>query len=214
MRPLSLLLSWIIAACSPRASSQEPPVSARFSVEATVGAGGALSLAELGDGGLAVGTTRGVAVFDGAAQRWFTAAPAWVRSVSAGGGRVAFGSNDGAVGVLDGRTGASGNPLKDEVTIVVMSEMGRHPQIAGDGRGHWTFTSALLIGSGIKGGQVIGEYDDNYEGKGVDVQSGAVSDSGDKLVPSHLGATLLDLAGLDYTQYTSSGRPIKAAMDV
>lgn len=115
---------------------------------------------------------------------------------------------------LDGRTGASGNPLKDEVTIVVMSEMGRHPQVAGDGRGHWTFTSALLIGSGIKGGQVIGEYDDNYEGKGVDVQSGAVSDSGDKLVPSHLGATLLDLAGLDYTQYTSSGRPIKAAMDV
>lgn len=107
VRPLSLLLSWIIAACSPRASSQEPPVSARFSVEATVGAGGALSLAELGDGGLAVGTTRGVAVFDGAAQRWFTAAPAWVRSVSAGGGRVAFGANDGAVGVLDGRTGAS-----------------------------------------------------------------------------------------------------------
>ena len=114
---------------------------------------------------------------------------------------------------LDTRTGASGNPLKDEVTIVVMSEMGRHPQITGDGRAHWTFTSAMLIGSGIKGGQVIGELNDNYEGEAVDLESGALDDNGDKIVPAHLGATLMELAGLDYTQYTSSGKPIKAALD-
>lgn len=114
---------------------------------------------------------------------------------------------------LDGRTGASGNPLRDEVTIVVMSEMGRYPQMGGDGRAHWAFTSALVIGSGVKGGQVVGELDDNYEGQAVDVNSGATDDSGDKLVPGHLGATLLELAGLDYREYTTSGQPIKAILD-
>lgn len=106
MRTLSLLLTLLIQACTPRASSQEPAVSASFSVEATLGAGGALSLADL-DGALAVGTTRGVAVFDGGVQRWFVAAPAWVRSVAAGGGRVAFAANDGTIGVLDGASGAA-----------------------------------------------------------------------------------------------------------
>lgn len=114
---------------------------------------------------------------------------------------------------LDGRTGLSGNPLRDEVTIVVFSEMGRHPQLTGNGRAHWTFTSAMLIGSGIKGGQVIGELNDNYEGKAVDVESGAVDENGDGLLPGHLGATILELAGLDYTEYVTQGRPIKAAMD-
>ena len=61
MRTISLLLAWIISACTPRASSQEPAVSARFSVEATLGVGGALSVAGL-DEAVAVGTTRGVAV--------------------------------------------------------------------------------------------------------------------------------------------------------
>lgn len=115
---------------------------------------------------------------------------------------------------LDGRTGLSGNPLRDEVTIVVFSEMGRHPQITGGGRAHWTFTSALLIGSGIKGGQVIGQMNDNYEGEPVDVESGAVDANGDGLLPGHLGATLLELAGLDYTEYVTQGRPIKAALDI
>ena len=59
-------------------------MSACFSVEATLGVGGALSVAGL-DEAVAVGTTRGVAVFDGAALRWFVAAPDWVRSVAAGG---------------------------------------------------------------------------------------------------------------------------------
>lgn len=114
---------------------------------------------------------------------------------------------------LDGRTGLSGSPLRDEVTIVVFSEMGRHPQVTGGGRAHWTFTSAMLIGSGVKGGQVIGELNDNYEGEPVDVESGAVKETGDNLLPGHVGATLYELAGLDYAELTNQGRPIKAALD-
>jgi uncharacterized protein (DUF1501 family) len=115
---------------------------------------------------------------------------------------------------LDGRTGLNGTPLRDEVTIVVFSEMGRHPQInSGGGRDHWTFTSALLIGSGIRGGQTIGGYDDNYLGRPIDLATGEADDGGDSLVPGHLGATLLALADIDPGEWVTQAAPIAAAME-
>lgn len=114
---------------------------------------------------------------------------------------------------LDQRTGASGTPLRDEVTICVFSEMGRHPQDSGGGRGHWTFTSCMLIGAGVKGGRVIGEVDDNFTGRSIDLSSGEVSDSGVGLLPGHLGATLMQLAGVDYASLLPSYEPIWAALE-
>lgn len=114
---------------------------------------------------------------------------------------------------LDQRTGASGAPLKDEVTICVFSEMGRHPQDVGGGRGHWTFTSFMLIGAGVKGGQVIGEVDDNFAGRSVDLPSGQVSDTGVGLLPGHMGATLMQLAGVDYAELLPTYEPIWAAVE-
>jgi uncharacterized protein (DUF1501 family) len=99
---------------------------------------------------------------------------------------------------LEGRTSLSGAPLKDEVTIVVLSEMGRHPQInSAGGRDHWTYTSAMLLGSGIVGGQAVGELDADFIGRKIDLLSGETTDSGTGLLPSHLGGTLLALAGQD-----------------
>lgn len=114
---------------------------------------------------------------------------------------------------LDGRTGPSGGPLADDVTLVVLSEMGRHPTLnAGGGKDHWTFTSAMLIGSGVRGGQTIGTLDNNAQGRPVDLGSGAVSDSGELLLPAHLGATLLTLADIDPAEY-GAGSPLLAALD-
>jgi len=99
---------------------------------------------------------------------------------------------------LQVRTGVSGRPLSEEVTIVVMSEMGRHPQInSAGGRDHWTYTSTMLLGSGIRGGQAIGGMNSDFIGRKVDLDTGEITDSGTGLLPSHLGATLLTLADLD-----------------
>lgn len=115
---------------------------------------------------------------------------------------------------LDTRTTASGTPLRDEVTIVVLSEMGRHPQLnSGLGRDHWTFTSCMLIGSGVRGGQVIGELDENALGRPVDLASGELDEGGDSLVPGHLGATLLQLADIDPAEWVTTGSPLTAALD-
>jgi uncharacterized protein (DUF1501 family) len=99
---------------------------------------------------------------------------------------------------LGGRRGTSGGSLADEVTIVVFSEMGREPRVNGfGGRDHWTFTSAMLIGAGVRGGQSIGGLDAAGQGLPIDLASGAIDGSGTALVPEHLGATLLALADLD-----------------
>ena len=50
--------------------------------------------------------------------------------------------------------------LLDETLVCVMNEMGRTPQLQGDGRGHWGRAySNLFAGGGMVRGQVVGKTD-------------------------------------------------------
>jgi len=91
----------------------------------------------------------------------------------------------------------------------VLSEMGRHPQINDSGgRDHWTYTSAMLLGAGVRGGQVIGELDEDFQGRPVDLVTGEARDDGTGLVPGHLGATLLALGGVDPGDVLTGGEGV------
>lgn len=107
---------------------------------------------------------------------------------------------------LETRTGVTGAPLSEEVTLVVMSEMGRDPRVndAG-GRDHWTYTSTMLIGAGVRGGQVIGGLTDDFVGEAIDLATGEITEAGTALVPDHLGATLYKLGGLDPAEHLGVG---------
>lgn len=99
---------------------------------------------------------------------------------------------------LDAAPGENGGSMLDETTVVVLSEMGRAPQAnAAGGKDHWTWTSAMLIGSGVQGGKTIGGWKDDLTGEPIDLTSGDPSDSGETIYPGHLGATLLALADVD-----------------
>lgn len=90
--------------------------------------------------------------------------------------------------------------LLDSTTIVVASEMGRTPILNPvGGKDHWTFTSAMLFGSGIVGGQVLGGFDDDWIGEPLD---------GRIVTTLDLGATLLQLGGLDPAEHLPRGIPI------
>lgn len=112
---------------------------------------------------------------------------------------------------LDGRRGEAGGSLAEEVTIVVLSEMGRYPTLnSRQGKDHWTWTTAMLIGAGVRGGRAIGGYaEDDYTGLPVDLATGEVSDTGVQLSPTNLGATLLALAGADPGEV---GEPIEGVL--
>ncbi len=111
---------------------------------------------------------------------------------------------------LAGRSSQAGGALLDEVTVVVLSEMGRHPQLnATGGKDHWTYTSAMLLGAGVRGGQVIGAMNSDFQGVPVDLATGEPGDTG--LLPSHLGATLLAMADIDPAEVVPDGAlPIDA----
>ncbi len=85
--------------------------------------------------------------------------------------------------------GHSAPTLLDEVIVVAMSELGRTPRLNGaGGKDHWPYTSVLVAGPGVAGGQVIGATDDGLYGVPIDYQSGLESSSGDVLGCECLGA--------------------------
>jgi hypothetical protein len=109
---------------------------------------------------------------------------------------------------------SNGNPLIENVTVVVLSEMGRYPKYnTRGGREHWTFTSAMLMGSGVRGGQVIGGFDEYAAGQPTDLETGQVDDAGQYLVTGNVGATLLSLADMDPAEFIPNSDPILAALE-
>lgn len=99
---------------------------------------------------------------------------------------------------LEATPGQVAATLAEETVIVVLSEMGRTPLHNGaDGRDHWPYTSALLIGAGIAGDRVLGALDENYAGAPLDLATGDVDAGGERIIPPTLGATLLALGDVD-----------------
>ena len=118
---------------------------------------------------------------------------------------------DGIMSDLARTPGPAGGTLLDEVTVVVMSEMGRAPGLnAVGGKDHWTFTSAMLLGAGVRGGTVAGGYSAGLVGAPTDLVTGRVDAAGTRLTSAHLGATLIALAGLDPARFVPGAAPISA----
>lgn len=94
--------------------------------------------------------------------------------------------------------------LLETTTVVLLSEMGRSPVInKTGGKDHWTYTSAALLGAGVRGGQVVGGFDADWFGVPVD---GRVPTTAD------LGATLLTLGGVDPESEGLSGSPLEPVL--
>lgn len=111
--------------------------------------------------------------------------------------------------LLDATPGPAGGTLADQTVVVVLSEMGRTPQLNSfNGKDHWPYTSILLAGAGLAGDRVIGDFDDSFYGLPIDPGSGEVSESGQVLSAESVGATLLELAGIDPDEFVSGVSPI------
>lgn len=109
--------------------------------------------------------------------------------------------------------GTSAPTLADETTVVVLSEMGRTPALnATNGKDHWPYTSAMVIGDGVTGGRVVGGVDAGYVGLRVDPASAEVRDDGEVLSAESLGATLLALADIDPEPYVSGVAPLTGVL--
>lgn len=71
--------------------------------------------------------------------------------------------------------------ILSRMTVIVISERGREPRLGDDaGKGPWPFTSALVYGAGIKGGQVIGSTDGALRGVPINPLFGGSSGTDDQ----------------------------------
>ena len=112
---------------------------------------------------------------------------------------------------LQTRTNIHGVPLIEETTVIVCSEMSRHPALNEmGGKHHWPVGTAMIINGG-QGGRTIGGYSDQVLGRPLDLSSGRVFEKGIKLKPEHLGATILAMADLDPLDYGTAS-PILGAL--
>lgn len=112
---------------------------------------------------------------------------------------------------LETRQDSTGASLMQNTTVVVYSEMARHPKLNfRGGREHWTYTPAMLIGAGIAGGRSVGGYDAAMQGERMDLESGETHSSGEALDSRHLGATLMAVCDQDPAQAGVS--PISALL--
>jgi uncharacterized protein (DUF1501 family) len=160
---------------------------------------------------LSLGLARCVTVASGTAFSWDTHAnnddqqsPLW-ESLFSGLGQL--------LTRLRAAPGTSSASLLDETVVVVLSEMGRTPQLnAFNGKDHWPFTSVLAIGPTLAGSRVIGGFDENYYGRTVDPVSGDVADDGEVLSAEAVGATLLAMGDVDPDDYVSGVAPITGAL--
>lgn len=102
------------------------------------------------------------------------------------------------VAALEDAPSPDGGTLADDTVVVVLSELGRAPGINSfNGKDHWPYTSAMLVGRGLVGSRVVGAFDERYYGVPVDPGSGEVAADGPLLTAEALGATLLALGGVD-----------------
>ena len=108
-----------------------------------------------------------------------------------------------------------GATLADETLVVVLSEMGRTPQLNRDeGRDHWPCTSMMLVGPGVSRGRVIGEYDEFFYGAPIDPGSGELYNDGVLLSSANVGASLIQLADVDPAEFLPGVAPIPGLLDV
>lgn len=99
--------------------------------------------------------------------------------------------------------------MGSDTTIVVMSDMGRAPQLNADlGKDHWPYSSAMIISPKIQNSRSIGAYDENFMGRAVDPASGDIFSGGEVITASTFGATILDMMSVDWRRYLPNSMSI------
>lgn len=115
--------------------------------------------------------------------------------------------------LLATQPGELGGSLADETMVVVLSEMGRTPQLnAGEGKDHWPYTSVLFCGPGVTGDRVVGGLDSLYYGELVDPTTGELDEGGVQITAAGLGATVLQLCGVDSEEFLAGVEPVPGVL--
>lgn len=86
--------------------------------------------------------------------------------------------------------------IADKVVIAVGSDFARTPWYnETNGKDHWSVTSMMFMGPGIRGGRVVGATDARQSPLTIDPATLALSESGVRITPGHVHHSLRELLG-------------------
>lgn len=127
----------------------------------------------------------------------------------------AFGRLGSLMELLSSTESAAGGTLAERTTVMVLSEMGRSPVLnAAQGKDHWPWTSAMIVGPNVAGGRVLGGTDAGFAGQAADPATGEVDAGGDPITPASLAAGVMAAFDLDpeeaYPGITPFAAPFQA----
>ncbi|WP_373046855.1 DUF1501 domain-containing protein [Vulgatibacter sp.] len=95
-------------------------------------------------------------------------------------------------------TEAEAAGVGDRVVVVVGSDFGRTPGYnEGNGKDHWSVTSLMLMGPGIRGNRVIGSTDERHRPLAVNPETLQTDPDGVRIKPAHVHRALRRLAGIE-----------------
>jgi hypothetical protein len=115
--------------------------------------------------------------------------------------------------LLEQTPGTTTASLREETVVVVLSEMGRTPQLnATLGKDHWPYTSCMLLGPGLTTDRVIGGFDQGWNGELVDPATAELDEGGHVLSVESLGAALLELADIDPAEHVSGAEVLRGVL--
>lgn len=88
--------------------------------------------------------------------------------------------------------------IRDQLVVVVQSEMGRTPTYnKGNGKDHWSIGSVMFLGRGIKGNRVFGATDEKQFQVPIDPRTLACDkEHGVRVRPEHIHTALREFAGI------------------
>lgn len=94
--------------------------------------------------------------------------------------------------------------VADDVVVVVGSDFGRTPWYnEGNGKDHWSITSMVMMGAGIEGNRVIGATTPGHSPLTVDPDTLELDESGIRITPELIHASLRGLAGVSDSEVTA-----------
>lgn len=86
----------------------------------------------------------------------------------------------------------------NKCVVVMGSDFGRTPYYNdGNGKDHWSVTSMMFMGAGIKGNRVIGGTTADFRPLSVNASSLKVDEGGIRIKPKHIHKALRKLAGIE-----------------
>jgi uncharacterized protein (DUF1501 family) len=112
---------------------------------------------------------------------------------------------------LSQQAGLVAPTLLEETTVVVCSEFGRTPELNGDnGKDHHPFTSMVVAGKNVHGGQTVGRTDGDQESMKINMATGQPDDAGVVLDVTNMVAGLVTLMGANANDYLPTVTPFTA----